>query len=658
MNDFSTKKIRLLFILFFLALATPSSILSFKAFEQLRWQALHQYQLDAQVLVQQIDSALSLAINKEEARSDTEYTFFVLAGNAEARFVQRSELSKFPVKSDLAGVIGYFQIDEKGDFSSPVLPSEYVQSAAYPKLYGISVEENRQRKKLLESIKNILIKNELVKNELVQDERIENKNNSLNEEMLDEGFDKLITNDAIEKEEKLFNQLAKKEKQQLLLVQKKQKSKRKSLNVASSQQRKNRIEKNYSPQQSLTTKSDVVLRVKQDEIKIKLFESEIEPFKFSLLSSGHFVVYRQVLRNDKRVIQGAVLSSQDFLSSSINHLFEQSPLFNVASLSVLYHDNEIKNYPLASQYDNKYDSSRQFVSTNSGLLNETQLLPISLNEPFASFALNFKIQKIKELTGSSFIKLISFCLMLILILGTYLLYRLAIKQNRLTLQQQNFVSSVSHELKTPLTSIRMYGEILKQGWANDEKKQEYYDYIFTESERLSRLISNILQISKVSHNALDLNLQEVSILELRSLISSKVDSQITQSKFKMNLVVEPPLKSASLFVDSDAFVQIAINLVDNAIKYAAKSEIKEIDVKFGLSAKQSTYFSVRDYGPGINREQLKTVFELFYRSGNELTREAKGTGIGLALVKELTKAMSAKIEAINHNQGVELRVTF
>ena len=101
---------------------------------------------------------------------------------------------------------------------------------------------------------------------------------------------------------------------------------------------------------------------------------------------------------------------------------------------------------------------------------------------------------------------VALLLTLVLCGGFYLLYRLGLGQIQLARQQQDFVSAVSHELKTPLTSIRMYGEILREGWASEEKKKRYYDYIHDESERLSRLISNVLQLARMTHNDLQVDL--------------------------------------------------------------------------------------------------------------------------------------------------------
>jgi len=133
----SKTHLRLLFLTFFLTLAIPSSILSYNAYEKLRWETFHQHQQAAQSLASEISNRLNQAIMKEEKRSDTDYTFLVLEGDPKTNFLQRSALSRYPVESDLPGIVGYFQVNENGLFSSPLLPEDSKQS----KLYGITAEE-------------------------------------------------------------------------------------------------------------------------------------------------------------------------------------------------------------------------------------------------------------------------------------------------------------------------------------------------------------------------------------------------------------------------------------------------------------------------------------------------------------------------------------
>jgi signal transduction histidine kinase len=238
------------------------------------------------------------------------------------------------------------------------------------------------------------------------------------------------------------------------------------------------------------------------------------------------------------------------------------------------------------------------------------------------------------------------------------LYRLGLRQIEVAGQQQDFISAVSHELKTPLTSIRMYGEMLKAGWVSEDKKPSYYDFIYTESERLSRLIANVLQLARMTRNSLILELKATTGSELLDIVRSKVVSHIERAGFELGWAVETPATEALVQADADAFAQVAINLVDNALKFSAKSDRKTVDIGLRLLRDRSLVFSVRDYGPGVPRDQMRKIFKLFYRLENELTRETVGTGIGLALVRQLSHAMGATNDVSNLGPGAEFRVVF
>jgi signal transduction histidine kinase len=281
-----------------------------------------------------------------------------------------------------------------------------------------------------------------------------------------------------------------------------------------------------------------------------------------------------------------------------------------------------------------------------------------LSAPFNDLDLIFTIQHLPAGPGGAVIAWIAVILLLLLCAGFYAIYRLGIGQIKLVNQQQDFVSAVSHELKTPLTSIRMYGEMLREGWVMEDKKVEYYDYIHDESERLTRLINNVLQLARMTRNGLKVDLKSISAGELMDMIGSKIESQVTRAGFELNLNCVSDCGSRTLQVDPDYFTQIIINLVDNAIKFSAKAEKKSIDIKCQKQQDGKLVFKVRDYGPGIAKDQMKKIFKLFYRSENELTRETVGTGIGLALVSQLTTAMKGSVDVVNMQPGVEFSICF
>jgi signal transduction histidine kinase len=253
---------------------------------------------------------------------------------------------------------------------------------------------------------------------------------------------------------------------------------------------------------------------------------------------------------------------------------------------------------------------------------------------------------------------VTLVLAMVFVGGFITLYRLGLSQINLARQQQDFVSAVSHELKTPLTSIRMYGEMLKEGWADDAKRQEYYDYIHDESERLTRMITNVLQLAKITRNEPNFDLKPTNVGELMSNIESKIANQVERGGFVLNFNRNVVTDDATINIDEDCFAQIIINLVDNAIKFSKNADNKTIDIGSKLTGDKELQFTVRDHGPGIPGNQMKKIFRLFYRTESELTRETVGTGIGLAIVHQLTTAMNGKVDVVNVEPGAEFRISF
>src|SRR4029079_7375389 len=287
----------------------------------------------------------------------------------------------------------------------------------------------------------------------------------------------------------------------------------------------------------------------------------------------------------------------------------------------------------------------------------TPLHRARLSPPFGDLELAFSVNQLPSAPGALLLLWISLTLAAVLCGGFYFMYRFAIGQLRLARQQEDFVSAGSHALKTPLTSIRMYGEMLKAGWADDAKKQTYYDYIHSESERLSRLIENVLQLARLTRSSQQLDVKRVASAELLDMVRSKCVTQAERAGLALAARHEDPA-GPELAVDADAFAQILINLVDNALKFSAGAERKEIEIGSRLETDGSVLFTVRDFGPGIPKGQMKKIFELFYRPPDEITRATAGTGIGLALVLQLTAALGGRVEVRNCEPGAEFRVSF
>jgi two-component system phosphate regulon sensor histidine kinase PhoR len=265
----------------------------------------------------------------------------------------------------------------------------------------------------------------------------------------------------------------------------------------------------------------------------------------------------------------------------------------------------------------------------------------------------------------------------VLAVGTLWLYRLGLRQLGLVRQQQAFVAAVSHELKTPLTSIRMYAEMLREGWVTDEKRARYYRSIQDESERLSRLVTNVLQLARMSHDELRVQPRPLALCELIDLARAGLTSLTARAGFELVIdCAEDALVSA----DPDALTQVLINLVDNAVKFSAKARVTRIEIGCWVGAEphaprrwyqgqrqgagqggdaasgQWGWIRIRDHGPGIPKAQRRRVFELFQRLEQESTRDTQGTGIGLALVQRLMRAMDGDVALIGREPGVEVRL--
>ena len=152
------KRLRLWLAVFFLALAIPTGILVYQAYSQLKWESFHQYRVLAGELAERIDSRIVQLINAEEARSFSDYAFLTVVGDPAANFLQRSPLSAYPPQSSIPGLVGYFQVDSDGAFTTPLVPPVGTVASSY----GLSVAELDQRQALQQRIEQILSRNSLV----------------------------------------------------------------------------------------------------------------------------------------------------------------------------------------------------------------------------------------------------------------------------------------------------------------------------------------------------------------------------------------------------------------------------------------------------------------------------------------------------------------
>ncbi|MBN2180877.1 MAG: HAMP domain-containing histidine kinase [Sedimentisphaerales bacterium] len=227
-------------------------------------------------------------------------------------------------------------------------------------------------------------------------------------------------------------------------------------------------------------------------------------------------------------------------------------------------------------------------------------------------------------------------------------------QLKLAQKKDDFISAVSHELRTPLTSIRMHTEMLEKNWIKSEDKlKEYYKSMRTESERLSRLIENVLDFSRIQKKRKKFFFKAGNINKYVEDVVEMMAPYAAQKGFSIKTEL---CQSPETAFDGDSVTQIVVNLLDNAIKYARDAADKTITVRT-KNDNRYILIEVEDHGPGIPHSQREKIFQEFYRIGAEATRETAGSGLGLALVRKFAQAHNGFVEIINTKpNGVIFRV--
>jgi signal transduction histidine kinase len=230
-------------------------------------------------------------------------------------------------------------------------------------------------------------------------------------------------------------------------------------------------------------------------------------------------------------------------------------------------------------------------------------------------------------------------LSLFLVIGVGLTYRNMSREMALAKLKSDFVANVSHELRTPLALIRLYAETLEMGrLSTPEKHQEYYRIIRKESERLTALINNILDFSRIEAGRKEYDFRETNLAELVRQTLESYRYQIEQNGFAFEEKIDediPPVR-----VDREAIARSLVNLINNAIKYSPNE--KFLGVKLYRS-NGDVRLEVIDHGIGIPRGEQGKIFEKFYRAGDPLVHTTKGSGLGLSLVQHIVEAHGGQV---------------
>jgi len=211
-------------------------------------------------------------------------------------------------------------------------------------------------------------------------------------------------------------------------------------------------------------------------------------------------------------------------------------------------------------------------------------------------------------------------------------------------RRRAFVSAVTHEMRTPLTTFRMYTEMLAGGMVPEEEKQRHYlDTLRIEADRLSHLVQNVLAYARLEGRRGIIRLETMALKELLNRVKDRLQERAEQAG--MSLLVESEDESAAMSVriDASAVEQILFNLVDNACKYSSSASSKVIHLEADRNGSVAV-LRVRDHGPGVAGKDVKRIFRPFCKSARDAANSAPGVGLGLALSRRLARSMGGNLD--------------
>ena len=333
------------------------------------------------------------------------------------------------------------------------------------------------------------------------------------------------------------------------------------------------------------------------------------------LTTGEQSGFAGVLLNERFV-------SDDLIAGTINKTLD------------IYHQTTAASSAIAITIT---DENRQVLYANAAA-QTGYLFESNFDRPFSSWkaAIGLKDTNLDELARNSFLHSAGATLLVLLFLlgGMALIIRATDREARLAQAKSNFVSNVTHELKTPLSLLSLFSEILELGRVNsEEKKTEYYRIIRHESLRLNKMIDNILDFSKIEAGRKTYVFAHTDMTVVIEQVLSSYRYQIVNSGFEIQTNIQPSLPP--VLIDRDAMAQALSNLLDNAIKYSCK--VKQLSITTETRGAVLS-IEIADHGIGIPRAEHAKIFEKFYRVGDGLVHDVKGSGLGLSLVKHIIEA--------------------
>jgi signal transduction histidine kinase len=640
------KRLKILILIFCLALSIPLAYFVLRTYRSLEQEEVAQLRYFAVTIFDQMEEELASLVIKEEDRPIDQYRHNYLAPG-QAPGAGRLSLSPLSQPPKDPYILGYLQNNPDGSFSSPLVEDgENIspgKRSVVAQLNEVNKIFNLKRSTVPEGgeVKPV----EMV----VKRER----------EEVSTFADKYLDLSRFKKQRSYLGQ-AKKRVEEITPDQ--------ALTVAQLDENQKESKARQEPEERVAAEQDLAPRgaariarqpatdkdVRKEDYELRAaappplrsppsshaekLQVEVDPMQAVFINDSQIFIFRRIVINNQIYRQGFIIIVQEFLNHLADEYFTQQPMAQFASLrlSVL-------------------DRGRETTTVLSGAAVQSSSFSLerTFPRPFSFLRATLTSDRIPKSVGRTTLNIMMFVLAFIILIGLFAIYQSARAVVALSERRSRFVSSVTHELKTPLTNIRMYIEMLEQGIAPDhEREQEYFRILGSESSRLSRLINNVLEYSKLEKKQLHLDLQRGTLQEVIQEVKEVMQEKLVQDGFDLKVERRevPPFK-----YDREAMIQVLINLIDNSMKFGRSSPTRRITIKIWPEG-DTVKISVSDTGPGIPDSGLKKIFEDFYRVDSDLTRTTGGTGIGLALVKKLVTAMGGTVQAKN-NDGPGCTIT-
>ena len=611
------KRLVLIYTAIFAVIALPVAGLLYDSYLHMQDESKAEWAMHATQVLKMVNNRIKDDLSIENKRSFMEYRFIKVAKTISAGEQPtysdlalnfpvtscNSDSSKIDYCSQYAGLIGHFQIDPDGVFSTPYLPA------------GALGQVQLENKEIRESFQNQL-------KFIVRDMGIKNRGTS-------SSLDTSKSSNALDQLANELDLSKTKKRKKRLRVERTSEQEQFAFNVESAKMDTSGLYRIFP-------------YVGTMDIAIESFQAE--------MNRKYIVFYRNVLRGEENFVQGFVVDLREYLKSIVDiEISDYSGTDNHLGLKFMDRDETIISFGI---------DSREAI----------KVFEENLAEPLNNITMVMYVDESVQRIGDDEDQFISNGQLLFLIGGIMFLllggalisiYRLTQSQLDLAQKRQDFISAVSHELKTPLTTIKMRAEILQSSYTkmDDAKRMRSFDQIASESDRLTRLIQNVLDLSKLDGNRWVANIKKDRPKAVLDDFVTMYTKNIEDHGFSLTVSCDSNIDKVQLMMDRDAVMQILTNLVDNSLKFSRNADYKMIIIELKTEG-DHVYLAVRDYGPGIPPSEMKKVFQEFYRVENEMTRTTKGTGIGLSMVKKLCALSNMRIEIENANPGLRTKIHF